>query len=98
MTIREHQIRQCLSCRGRSPKEELLRFVYFEGDLRLDEEQVVHTRGVYLHDRLECLSKPCEAGRWTRALRLTGAEAAQISRIEVNKVLEKVHARALSRI
>ena len=87
-----------MSCRGRAPKEELLRFVYADGALHWDERQVLHTRGLYLHDRLECLSKTGEVGRWIRALRLQSEQGAGIGRGEVTKVLEEVYARALRRV
>lgn len=98
MSGREHQIRQCLCCRGRAPKEELLRFVCQGGALLWDTTHTVQARGLYLHDRIECLSKGFDLGRWIRALRLDNATASRIGRADVTKVLEQAYERALKRV
>ncbi len=87
-----------MHCRGRAHKEDLHRFVFLDGKVLWDERQNIQARGLYLHDRIECLSKAGEVGRWVRALRLQGAEAAQVGRLEVARVLEMASVRTLSRI
>lgn len=73
--------RMCLGCRGRSPKEELLRFVWRNNSFERDGEHNKGGRGVYLHDEERCLLKPPEVGRWRRALRLREEEILTFSEI-----------------
>lgn len=65
-----HQTRQCVVCRERQHKSELLRFVAAGGELRWDSQQNSGGRGAYLHPRLSCIGSAGRGALWQRALRL----------------------------
>ncbi|MGH7777601.1 MAG: YlxR family protein [Candidatus Dormibacterales bacterium] len=44
----------CVGCRGRAPKEELMRLVQAGAEVVLDASGKAPGRGAYLHPRSEC--------------------------------------------
>ena len=62
-------LRQCLGCRPRRPKRELLRVVRTPaGEVRLDLNGKVSGRGAYVCPDPECLKRAAKSGALGRAL------------------------------
>lgn len=64
--------RSCIGCRKKSSKSSLVRIVWSEGKLRLDQLQRFPGRGAYLHSA--CALKMPPVGVWERMLRLNSGE------------------------
>lgn len=65
-------MRQCLGCREKFPKRELIRVVRSpEGILSLDEKGKAPGRGAYLCGKAECLKKIQKTRALQRALEVT---------------------------
>lgn len=69
----------------------LLRLVFLDGALTVEENQRLQGRGAYVHGSLECLAKLLQAGRLSRALRV-GEGVLHPS--DVRKVVETLMERA----
>ena len=64
--------RQCMGCRERKPKRELIRVVRTpEGAVSLDFGGKMNGRGAYLCPDLECLKKALRAKALDRSLEVT---------------------------
>ena len=61
--------RQCLACRERKRKEELLRVVRTPEDIRYDPTGKLNGRGAYVCARKECVEKAIRTGALARALK-----------------------------
>ncbi len=69
MKIRKIPMRQCLGCREKYPKKELIRVVRSpEGTLSLDFKGKAPGRGAYLCGKPECLKKARKSRAIERAL------------------------------
>lgn len=75
--------RQCMGCRERKPKRELIRVVRCtDGEVRLDFGGKMNGRGAYICPNLECLKKVQKSKALDRSLEVTIPE-------EVYQRLEK---------
>ncbi len=64
--------RQCMGCRERKPKRELIRVVRTpEGNVSLDFSGKMNGRGAYLCPNPECLKKAMRAKALDRSLEVT---------------------------
>ena len=64
--------RQCMGCRERKPKREMIRVVRTtEGAVTLDFGGKMNGRGAYLCPNLECLKKSIRAKALERSLEVT---------------------------
>ena len=65
----------------------LLRLVFLDGVLTVEDDQRLKGRGAYVHCSLECLAKLLQAGRLSRALRVGEGV---LHPGDVRKVVEKL--------
>ena len=64
--------RQCMGCRERKPKRELIRVVRTpEGDVKLDFGGKMNGRGAYICPQSECLKKAIRSKALDRSLEVT---------------------------
>ncbi len=69
-------MRQCLGCRERKPKRELVRIVRSpEGEVHLDASGKANGRGAYLCPNPECLKKAVKCRALERAFEAAVPEA-----------------------
>ncbi len=68
MTQKKIPIRQCVGCREKKPKRELIRIVKSpEGSIGVDFSGKANGRGAYLCSNLECLKKAVKSRALERA-------------------------------
>lgn len=68
MTQKKIPIRQCVGCREKKPKRELIRIVKSpEGSISVDFSGKANGRGAYLCNNLECLKKAVKSRALERA-------------------------------
>lgn len=68
MTQKKIPIRQCVGCREKKPKRELIRIVKSpEGSISVDFSGKANGRGAYLCSNLECLKKAVKSHALERA-------------------------------
>lgn len=68
MTQKKIPIRQCVGCREKKPKRELIRIVKSpEGSISVDFSGKANGRGAYLCSNLECLKKAVKSRALERA-------------------------------
>ena len=77
----------CSTCRRRSPREELIRIVAREGNVRVDEVGNAPGRGVYLHRQGACVARSVERAAVERALHLSQGSISDDQWREVISVL-----------
>ena len=63
-------LRRCLGCRQSDDKDKLLRIVFREGKLGIDEAACQPGRGGYVHRARACLHAVQSAALWERNLRI----------------------------
>ena len=71
--------RTCVGCRGRAPKNELVRLVARQRTVVIDASQTAEGRGAYLHPGCGRLAQ--RGGRVQRALRATGLDAESVREV-----------------
>jgi len=85
--------RTCLSCRKKQVKKNLIRITCFNGKIRLDKEQNLPGRGVYLCPNDSCLASLGAKKRlklWQGAFRYPASRAELLSiKREIETLLEK---------
>lgn len=82
-------MRQCMGCRERKPKKELIRVVRSpEGEVHLDLHGKASGRGVYICPNADCLKKAIRAKALDRNLEVTVPETVLD---ELRKELEEHH-------
>ena len=75
MVQKKIPMRQCLGCREKFPKRELIRVVRSpEGEISLDFKGKAAGRGAYLCGKAECLKKARKSRAIERALEVTVPE------------------------
>ncbi|MCA1961737.1 MAG: YlxR family protein [Desulfomonile sp.] len=63
-------IRQCIGCRTRRPKDELLRIVALDDNITIcGRKQAAEGRGCYVCPKEGCVELALKKGRFSRALR-----------------------------
>ena len=72
-------MRTCVGCRERSDKSDLLRLVWQEARVVVDERQTKPGRGAYLHRTPECLQQAVRRRTVSRALRVASVDAEQVT-------------------
>jgi len=73
--------RQCIACRRKRPRRELLRFVCSPDDQVLrDPSKSLPGRGAWLCDDAACLERACRRGLFRKAFRLTTASSPCLTR------------------
>ena len=82
-------IRQCIVCRKREPKQNLLRIVFDSNSsqLSIDEDKKSRVRSFYVHQLVGCCSKVPDVGRIAKALRIHPTQITKESVTAVFKVL-----------
>ncbi len=90
MTVAGEPQRQCVACRERAPKRDLLRIARSAGGLFLDHRQVAPGRGAYVHRRDACADASLHKGLLVRALGARGddGEAGRLQ-AEIEEALTK---------
>ena len=64
--------RTCIGCRCRADKAELIRVVFRDGELFLDQSQDAPGRGAYVHPKRGCVETADQRKAVARALRVEG--------------------------
>jgi len=63
-----YPVRTCLACGLRKRKSELIRFVFEDGELVMDERQIKQRRGAYVCDNEECRETGLKKNKLLRSL------------------------------
>lgn len=66
-------IRTCIACRTKKPKEELLRIVADGSTAVLDNTKKANTRGMYICRNKECINKLLKAKDITKCVKINVA-------------------------
>ena len=66
-------LRTCVGCRERATQDALLRVVVREGQLLVDEREVLPGRGAWVHPATKCLKQAVSRGSFARALKVSGS-------------------------
>ena len=65
-------VRTCVACRKRASRPDLLRVVFHENQLIVDDRAVLPGRGAWVHPSPKCLEQAVTRSSFTRALRVSG--------------------------
>lgn len=76
-------VRTCVGCRRRSEKKALLRVVWSDGQVVVDERQAAPGRGAYLHPDPKCLAQAAKKRAFGRALRVEGIGTDQLAGLAI---------------
>ena len=68
-TIKKPPMRRCIGCRGSYPQKELIRFVFADGGLKIDEEKKADGRGSYICRKKECFEKAVKSNAFSKTFR-----------------------------
>lgn len=74
MAVKYVPTRQCVICRERVPKPDLIRFVVVDGEVDIDRTGKKDGRGAYLCGKKECLEKAQKTKSLERHLKHPVAE------------------------
>ncbi|NLB47266.1 MAG: YlxR family protein [Microbacteriaceae bacterium] len=66
-------LRTCVSCRKRANRDELLRVVLCDGQLRVDDRAVLPGRGAWVHPTTTCVRQAVSRAVFARALKASGS-------------------------
>jgi len=73
-------VRTCVGCRERTAKSDLLRLVWQDFGVVVDQRHAKPGRGAYLHRNPECLSQALRRRTVGRALRVTTVDNEQLTK------------------
>jgi hypothetical protein len=77
--------RTCIICRSKGDKRSLVRIVYRNGALEVEERTSLPGRGAYVHPSIDCVSKMGNSARWEKAL---GLQVGSLDREQLRKIVE----------
>ena len=66
-------IRTCVGCNKKDEKNKLIRIIQQNGELVIDEQNLLGDRGANLHQSLECLNWAIKTKAFHKALKFSGA-------------------------
>ncbi len=66
-------IRTCVGCNKKDEKNNLIRIIQQNGELVIDDKNLLGDRGANLHQSLECLNWAIKTKAFHKALKFSGA-------------------------
>lgn len=68
-TIHKLPMRRCIGCKESYPQQELIRFTFADGELKIDEEKKADGRGSYICRKKECYEKAVKSNAFSRTFK-----------------------------
>lgn len=78
------EIRSCIMCKKKKNKHDLMRIVAINGEAKLDINQNISSRGIYICDEISCLEKMHGARRLGKLVKI------DITEEKLKKIIEEI--------